>query len=193
MRRLGTIIARAEKAQEGSKTRELTGSWAAACCWVGRAMSAYHVLVAAGLLLLVPVAHNSVHLGFALLLTFMLYPAAKQHRGRVTLVDVLWLALGLLAVGYTFYMQQFQQDTIIYRAGETTALELILGVVAIAVVLEASRRVMGWPLVIIAVAFLLYGHVSRYLPGPLHTAGFGFERIINHIFVSGNGIWGMVL
>ncbi|MGB9860317.1 MAG: TRAP transporter large permease subunit, partial [Moorellaceae bacterium] len=193
MAKVEALVARAERSQEGSGTRDLREPWRSISRWIGRFMSGYHILVASALLILLPVAHNAIHLCFALVLAFMLYPAKRKQSDTVSVVDLAWIVLSLAMAIYTFYQQQFQQEAFLYRAGETSNLEIFLGVVAIAAVVEASRRVMGWPLPVIALAFLLYGYVSRYLPGPLHTAGFSFERIINHLFVSGGGIWGTVL
>lgn len=176
----------------GIPLRRLARTWSIVALWLKRGMTFYHILVGLGILLVVPIAHDAVHLGFAMCLAFLLYPSSRRTN-KLTVLDLL-LAVGAVAMAaYTFYMQQYQSEAWVYRAGETTTLELLLGIVAIVTIMEATRRVLGWPLVIISLASLIYAHVSGHLPGFLGTTGFSIERLINYTYVTGNGIWGIPL
>ena len=105
------------------------------------------------------------------------------------MLDLLLCAGTVLAFGYVV----LNHDEIIFRAGIATLPDIILGVVAIVIVLEGTRRTTGWALVILAVIFLLYGFYGQYLPRSLGGhGGFTFQRIITEVYLSLNGVFGIV-
>ena len=104
--------------------------------------------------------HRPIHLCFVLLLAFLLYPARKKSRERLTAVDVL-LALATVAVGIYMVANHWE---LAFRAGDYTTLDLIIGAVGIFLVIEATRRVVGLPIVIVALVFLLYNYFGKYIP-----------------------------
>src|SRR3546814_15190392 len=69
--------------------------------------------------------------------------------------------------------------------------DLVVGIIGIVLVFEAARRVMGWALPIICGAFLLYALFGQYLPSPLHHRGYGFDQVIDHLFLGTEGIYGI--
>ena len=104
---------------------------------------------------------RSLHVGFLLLLTYLLYPATKKgDLGRVSWYDALF---GLAAFALGFYHWIFEAD-LIQRAGEPTTADLVVGIVVVVLVFEAARRVMGLALPIICGLFLAYGLFGQYLP-----------------------------
>ena len=72
-------------------------------------------------------------------------------------------------------------------------LDLIAGAMAIVIVLELARRTTGWGLVTIALLALAYAFLGPYLPGPLAHRGYGFSRLVQHLYLSTEGIWGVPL
>lgn len=95
------------------------------------------------------------------------------------------LGLGLyIAFGYPSIM-----DTIGLLSAERT----LLAVLAIAIVLESTRRVAGWPLVAIVAVFVLYGRFGAYFPGALATTGLGWERLVNLLFLGTDFLFGSPL
>ena len=102
---------------------------------------------------------------------------------------------GLLLAGAVFSCAYLvvQQETLIRRAGSATALDLVAGTMAIVFVLELARRTSGWGLVTMALLALGYAFLGPYLPGPLAHRGYGFSRLVQHLYLSTEGIWGVPL
>ncbi len=173
--------------------RKLEGGWLFLLKWVARIWLFYQLVIAAGWIIPASMAHRALHLIFALTIIFLLYPFSKRWGAKVGILDVLLIVLTVAFSGYVFYVQQYMPELAAYRAGITYDHEIVLGILAIVIILEGTRRVLGWALPIISSFFLLYGYFSAYIPGVLGTRGYSVERIVNHIFVSGNGIWGYIL
>jgi len=133
--------------------------------------------------------HRPIHLCFVLVLAFLLYPARRKSRGRLTVVDVL-LALATVAIGIYMVTNYWE---ISFRAGAYTTLDLIVGGLGIFLVIEGTRRVVGLPIVIVALVFLLYNYFGKYIPGFMQHVGFPVDRIIGHMWFTTEGIIGIPL
>jgi TRAP transporter 4TM/12TM fusion protein len=132
---------------------------------------------------------GAVHVGFVLLLIFTLYPPfeySTRHAGKGRALG--WL-LGLTGFVFSLYHWVFEAD-LTQRAGELIAADWVIGVVTVALVLEAARRVMGWGLPIICGVFLLYGLFGQQLPGDLAHRGFGVDQIVSTLGFGTEGIYG---
>jgi TRAP transporter 4TM/12TM fusion protein len=136
---------------------------------------------------------RSVHLGFALSLIFLLFPAIKKEKGikkdKVPFYDIV---LSLLSVGVGLYWPIMQQE-LYFRVGNVTTLDLIVGILAVLLTLEATRRAVGLPITIISVIFLVYAFFGRYFPGFLAHRGQDVESIIQLMFYTTDGILGTPL
>ena len=110
-----------------------------------------------------------------------------SHR-RIPLRD--WV-FALAASGFSLYLIVFFQDIFIERPGNHSALDLMIGVIAIAMVLEAARRTMGIFLPLLAVATVLYGIFGPYLPGDLAHRGYSVPRVVAHLYKGTEGIYGI--
>lgn len=141
-------------------------------------------LYTAGIGLLQQPVQRAVHVGFALCVAFLLFPA-KHKALRFT--DVLLIAGAIAGCGY---VALFYPD-IIRRAGNTEPYELVLGAITIIVVLEATRRVLGWVLPCLALVFLLYCWIGNYAPGFLMIRGYSLPRIIQHMYLTNEGVFGV--
>jgi len=131
-----------------------------------------------------------VHLGFVMLLGFWLYPAtSKGDRNKMHPLD---FVLGLAFVGIAGYYIVNYKD-LVARSGAYTTLDLIIGAIGIVLVLEACRRIVGIPIVVIASLFILYAYFGPYMPGFMNHRGYGISRIISHLFYTTEGIMGMPL
>lgn len=129
---------------------------------------------------------RAMHVGFLLLLAFGLLATLKGK----TPAGKTWLwALGLLGFSTGLYNWVFYVD-IIQRSGFLTHADLIVGSVLIVLVFEATRRLMGWPLTIIAGLFLAYCFFGNYLPGVLMHRGYSFDQIIENFSFGTEGIYG---
>jgi TRAP transporter 4TM/12TM fusion protein len=179
----------------GERNRNLKGWIKKLVIGIAVAMTCYQIAVSLGIIYLNPYAHRAAHLGFALVLAFFLYPVKKSepNNGKLPLLDILFILGVICSCGYIFYQQQFNEEAMMMRIGATTTYEIILGITAALLILEATRRLMGIVLPIIIMSFILYPFVSPYLPSVLRTSGYSLERIVNLTYISGNGIWGSIL
>ena len=131
-----------------------------------------------------------IHLGFVITLAFLLYPAtAKGSRKKIAILDYIFSGMFFCIIAY--YLVNY--NAIINRSGSYNQLDVIVGIVGIILVLEACRRVVGWPIVIIAAVFISYAYFGRSIPGFLNHRGYGIERIATHLFYTTEGIIGLPL
>lgn len=133
---------------------------------------------------------RSIHLGFALTLVFLLYPARKKSKRR----KVAWYdyILALASIGVASYWPIFY-DEVVQRFGGISDLEIIIGIIAILLVLEGTRRSVGLPIVIISIFFILYALFGQYMPGILSHHGLSVNQLIKSMFFSTEGILGTPL
>ena len=133
---------------------------------------------------------RSVHLSFAITLCFLFYPFSKRSKRKTIPSSIScsrpWPAPSVIYVT-VFYEQ------LVRRIGDPTPVDLVMGVLTIVLILEASRRAVGWPLVIITGLFILYGLFGPYMPGILAHRGYSFRRIVDHLYLTGEGIFGIPL
>ncbi|MGH7395861.1 MAG: TRAP transporter permease, partial [Candidatus Methylomirabilales bacterium] len=128
-----------------------------------------------------------VFLVFTLVLSFLLYPARrKTGLGRVAWSDWLLVGASLLAVGYALW--DFEE--FIYRAALPTTWDQLFGALTILLVLEATRRTTGWILPAVAVVFLAYAGLGAWLPPPWTHQGYGLDRLVGHMYMTLEGIFG---
>lgn len=137
-----------------------------------------------------PQIQRSIHLGFVLVLIYLLYPArATGSRHRLNWYDVLLAAAGAAVCGYILW----NYDVIVLDAGPPTELDFIFGCAAILLVLEATRRIVGLPITLVAIAFLLYAKFGNLIPGMMGHPGFSLRRIVGHMYLTTEGLFGMPL
>ena len=156
------------------------------------AMSAYHLYTgyfgAPEALL-----HRSIHLLFTLVLIFLvsMTSGGKKTRGKIGL-DTLLLLLTFLSLGYIFLNYEYVVTRYPYVQSLNTW-DFVLGVILTLILLEASRRMIGWALPLTAIGFLLYAIFGKYLPGLLRHTGFSLETIIDQLYLTTEGIFGIPL
>ena len=134
---------------------------------------------------------RSVHLTFAITLCFLFYPFSKTSK-RKTIPAVRFRAGGA-SPGSWSSTSPSSTKQLVQRIGDPTSVDLVTGVLTIVLILEASRRAVGWPLVIITGLFILYGLFGPYMPGVLAHRGYSFRRIVDHLYLTGEGIFGIPL
>lgn len=133
---------------------------------------------------------RSIHLSFVLVLVFLLYPASgKNRKDAFGWIDIVFAALGAFVCLYL----TFNFKALLLRAGDQTTFDIIIGALAVILVLEGARRVVGLPIAIIAATFLVYAKVGPYMPGFLNHRGYSFERIVSHMYYTTEGIMGIPL
>ncbi len=168
--------------------RDLAGVWARIVTWAGVALSLFHVYTA-GFGVLLELKHRATHLAFVMGLIFLTFPARKR---LVSQRAVPWydLVLAALGSGFSIYIL-WNFDALLQRSGSPTPLDLAWGAVAIVMVLEATRRTMGWPLPLLGLLFLAYAYFGPYFPGFLAHRGYSISRIIDHLYLTTEGIYGI--
>jgi TRAP transporter 4TM/12TM fusion protein len=163
------------------------------------ALSCFHYYTA-GFGLLRETTHRGVHLAFVLGLIFLVFAASKKFAdkprpsswiapGGVPLVD--WLlavavALSVLYIPYVF-------EDLAFRVGNPSTMDVVMGSILFVTLLEATRRSMGWPLPMIAIGFTVYAMAGPYFPGLLKHAGASWSQMINHQYLTSQGIYGVAV
>ena len=131
-----------------------------------------------------------VFLGFSLILSFFFYPARRRAGGSgVPWFD--WILIGASVMAVAYPLWDFEE--FIYRAALPTVQDQIFGALTIVLVLEATRRTTGWILPSVAIAFLAYAWLGAYLPSPWTHQGYDLDRIVGHMYVTLEGIFGVPL
>ncbi|MGV8899206.1 MAG: TRAP transporter permease [Burkholderiaceae bacterium] len=177
----------AEEFQEHGAQRTLSGIPLKILMAVALTFSTYQLIVA-GFHPLSSLTIRSLHVGFLLMLTFLIYPAFKS--GKLT--SVAWYDWLLAATGFglSFYHWIFEADLIV-RSGDPSTADLVVGAIMIVLVFDATRRMLGWALPIVCGTFLLYGLFGQYLPAPLGHRGYGFDQIISQLYLGTEGVLGI--
>ena len=182
--------------------------------WAGRAAAFLSGALAAYalywvLFIVQPQVYRVSFLLVALILTFLLFPAfakaptsakaaadkpaGKPAERRVPAIDWLLIGLAILALGWP--LADFAR--FVYRAAEPSTVDLVLGIATIGLVLEATRRAVGWILPVTAAAFLLYAHFGPMFDdiglGILAHRGYGIERLVGTLYMTLEGIFGVPL
>lgn len=150
------------------------------------AISLYH-LYTAYFGTLVTLKHRSLHVAMVLTLAYLLYPSYKKSsRKKLAWYDGVCALLAVSVTVYIFY----DYLGIVHRAGIPNQYDLFFGTVLIVLVLEAARRVAGWALPSLGVIFIAYSLFGRNIPGFFGHRGYQWEQIVNHLFVTTDGIYG---
>lgn len=133
---------------------------------------------------------RTIHLGFALVFIFLLFPAVRKlSKKSIPFYDYL-LALVSVFVG-SYWVLNYER--LVQSLGKLETLDFYVGLLAIILVLEAARRAVGLPIAIIAVLFLLYAFYGRYMPDFMAHRGQSLEGIVNLMYYSTDGILGTPL
>lgn len=133
---------------------------------------------------------RAVHLGFALALSYLLYPTCKSwSRHKLHPLDAILAVLGAASPAYIVIMYR----ELAFRAGIINSIDLVIGVLGVLLVIEATRRVVGLPMVIVVVAFLAYAFAGPYMPGVLSHRGLTPNQLIGHLYFTTEGIFGIPL
>jgi TRAP transporter 4TM/12TM fusion protein len=138
---------------------------------------------------------RAIHLGFALTLTFLIFPIFKEK--KISIIDIL---ISLIAAFCCLYIYFFY-DQLVYRGGVLLILtlgeninipiELIIGIIGILILLEATRRAIGLPLVIIAICFLLFSYFGQYAPDIISHGGLSLKRLVGFQWFDQEAIFGI--
>lgn len=170
-----------------SQFRDTSGALAVVIAILSVCMGVFHFWLA-GFSPITGSKARIIHLAFALCLTFLVYPVSKKH-ARFTVYDAVLAALGAVVNIYLF----LNIDRIAINAGRLVTMDLVMGGITIVLVILGARRAIGPALSIISVIALLYAYLGPHLPSFMVHRGYSLSRLINHLYVSLEGIFGTPL
>ena len=133
---------------------------------------------------------RSLHLAFALFLAFTAWPAfSRSPRDRVPLLDWAFALAGAFAAAYLilFYRE------LALRPGQPTTMDIVVATTGIVLLIEATRRAVGWPMAVLAVLFIAYSMGGPYLPEVLEHKGASLNRLLSHMWLTTEGVFGIAL
>ncbi len=171
--------------EEEGPSRRLTGRMDTFITTVAVVMSLIHLYAAVGVVM--SQVLRCIHVMFALFLTFLVFPSLKRLRNRILWYDYCLSALGIVVILYIF----LDFEGFIYRSVTPTPWDIFFGVVLIILVLEACRRTTSWILPFIVFCFILYAFVGPWLPLPWTHRGYGVDRLVGHMYMTLEGIFGV--
>ena len=170
--------------EEGAGNR-LTGRVGTIVTAIAVAMTLFHLYAAYDIVPTIPLRYT--HVAFVLLLSFLLFPVANRFRNRIMWFDVIPPLLGIVVIVYAI----MQGDDFTDRAAVPERWDVILGAIFIVLVLEAARRTTGWIMPFVAVLFILYAYFGPDLPPPWTHRGYDIPRLVGHLFITLEGIFGV--
>lgn len=143
-----------------------------------------------GVLMLNDTESRAIHLAFAVFLAFLAYPAFKSSpRDRVPVPDWLLALVGAFCAGYLFWFYR----ELATRPGQPTSMDVWSAAIGVLLLLEATRRVLGLPMVVVAVVFLIYTFAGPYMPEMLAHRGASIDRAASHFWLTTEGVFGVAL
>lgn len=130
---------------------------------------------------------RAIHLAFGFLLIFLLYPGRKSwSRSSMNPLDVLLAIVG--AASALYIVVNYQE--LVLHAGMNNETDFVVGVIGTLMVFEAARRVVGWPMITVALFFMIYAFVGPYIPGIMAHRGVQVQELFDHLFFTTEGIFG---
>ena len=181
--KLEEIVRRDEKVG-----RQMKGFWYYFTSGLGIFMVLFY-LYNAGISPVAAQYHRGIYVLITYVLVFLSYPLWRGSRqDRPTVSDILLALLAVFVVGY--WMLEF--ENLNYRMGNETKLDYLVSGLGILISLEVCRRVLGWSLTIVGFAFIAYCYFGPYMPDIIAHRGFTLERIVDHVYLKQEGVFGIM-
>ncbi len=178
-----------KKVDKEATARKLTGSARWIVYVIGVSWSIFQVYTAAFGLLPAQL-QRSIHLAYAFALTYLLFPLrTKDETNRLHWSN--WV-IAAFAVYIGLYMA-LNYMRIMESGGDYSRMDYVGAIFGILLTLEATRRVVGLPIVCLCVFFLFYSYFGNYFPGFMAHRGFSLQRIASHMYLTTEGILGIPL
>jgi len=171
--------------EEEGVTRKVTGFWNIVITVLAVAMSLFALYTS-----IFPVTTQivrGVHVALLLAISFLFYPITKKYKGKINYIDVGLSILGLVCILYML----IDFEDFIYRAVTPELWDMIFGISFLVLILEATRRSSGWIMPLTCIIFLVYAYIGPLLPAPWTHRGYDLERIVGHMYMTLEGIFGV--
>jgi TRAP transporter 4TM/12TM fusion protein len=133
---------------------------------------------------------RAIHLAFSIFLAYTAYPALKRSpRDRIPIQDWVFALVGAFCAAYLFLFYEELSG----RAGAPTKFDLVVGVAGMILLLEATRRALGPPLMVVAIVFLVYTFGGPHMPDVIAHKGASLSKTMSHQWLSTEGVFGIAL
>ena len=188
--REGTSDISASDNEAGMGVRQLTGTGGKLAIATAVALSAFSIYVN-GFTNIQEIYRNIIFLSFLMVLTFLLYPAAKRSNlNKASFLDYTFILAGLVGTGYILLNYSVIH---VVRGSQAIQTDYIFAIIAILILLEAARRTIGIFIPLLAGIAILYALFGPYFPGMFAHAGFSLERLLYRMYMTTEGIFGITL
>lgn len=178
------------KVSRQSLRKSLNGTPQKATLVVAVLWMLFQIVIAAQFIHVTPHKVRIVHLGFALIMIFLLTPIFRKSRtDKISLAD----GLLVLVTAGVFAGMYVRYDALIKMGGRCADIDVVLGILTLLLMYEGARRVVSPGLSILSLIVLAYAFFGQYVPGILATSGYSLQRIINHLVLGGEGVYGFAL
>jgi TRAP transporter 4TM/12TM fusion protein len=171
--------------EEEGVTRRLSGWRQQVVTWFAVAMSLFHLYAA--VTTITTQVLRGLHVAMVLFLSYLVFPPMKKMRGSIAWYDVLLAFISVVPIVYMLY----DFEGFIYRAVTPDMWDIVLGVILIVLILEATRRSTGWVMPFVVICFLIYAYIGPELPSPWTHRGYSIKRIIGHMYMTLEGVFGV--
>ena len=171
--------------EEEGVTRRLSGWKQDFVTYFAVIMSLYHLYAAVATI--TTQVLRGVHVAMVLFLSFLAFPPTKKRLGSIAWYDVFLALLGAATIAYMLV----DFDAFIYRAVTPDPWDLFFGIILIVLILEATRRSTGWIMPLVVIGFLIYAYIGPWLPSPWTHRGYTIKRIVGHMYMTLEGIFGV--
>src|SRR5882757_972955 len=151
------------------------------------AMTLFHLYAAYDIVPTQPLRYT--HVAFVMVLCFLSFPFSERFRNHIRWWDVIAAALSVAILVYAIWGGEDFTD----RATSPTHLDVVLGVIFIVLLLEATRRTTGWIMPFVAILFIAYAMLGPHLPAPWTHRGYDLPRLVGHLFITLEGIFGVAV
>jgi TRAP transporter 4TM/12TM fusion protein len=171
--------------EEEGPSRRLIGKMDIFITVVAVVMSLVHLYAAIGIIM----THvlRGIHVMFVLFLSFLVFPSFKRFKNRIIWYDYILALLGVAVIVYM--LADF--DQFIYRSVIPNFWDKLFGIILILLVLETTRRTTGLIMPGIVITFIVYAFVGPMLPNPWTHRGYDIDRIVGHMYMTLEGIFGV--
>jgi len=171
--------------EEEGPARRLSGRMERVITVIAVFMSLFHLYAAVAVVMTQVL--RGIHVMFVLFLSFLAFPSFRRNTSRVNWLDIL---LSILSLGPILYML-FDFEAFIYRSVIPNHWDIFFGSLLILLILEATRRSSGWIMPLVVIAFLAYAIIGPDLPKPWTHRGYDLGRIVGHMYMTLEGIFGV--
>jgi len=171
--------------EEEGPSRRLTGRMDIFITVVAILMSLIHLYAAIGVIMTQVL--RGIHVMFVLFLSFLIFPSFKRFKNRIIWYDFVLALLGIVVIVYML----IDFDDFIYRSVIPNFWDKFFGIILIFLVLEATRRTTGLIMPGVVLAFITYAFIGPMLPNPWTHRGYDIDRIVGHMYMTLEGIFGV--